>query len=340
VVVLVTAVYVGIQQGVLTGPPASSTSTSTTTLTTVTSTSSGGVGSSPNGLQLQLRVNASSSAASHATSFQIRASEYNALGTANNVTAGNAWSINGLSLGACGTEAYPFGVALYRGSYTFNNASAATPLRIYPVVPCPMLIRYVSGYLFQPMSDLAVVLPSGPNGLTTPMSANLTASAEYSNGSSSSSTPLAPGTYTVAAGDEWGSVVLIHFTIGVGSSATSTATGTGTAGTLQAAFDVGPIQPVCSATATTGPAPTSYSSVEASISIQSDFSNARNFPITWLSNGCSASGSLVTTLAPGTYSLNVTPCQWMGCSNSLPKNFTITAGQSTTVKVSIDTGIR
>ncbi len=185
---------------------------------------------------------------------------------------------------------------------------------------------------------MAVVLPSGPNGIATPMSANLTASAEYSGGSSSS-TLLAPGTYTVAAGDEWGSVVLIHFTIGVGTSASSTGTGTGTTGTLQAAFDVGPIQPVCRVNATTGPAQSPYSSIQAVVTSQPSGQTV-SIPILWLSNGCSVSGSLQVPLAPGTYSVNLSSCQWMGCSNSLPKSFTVTTGQSTTVNVSIDTGIR
>ncbi len=124
---------------------------------------------------------------------QIAADEYNTLATANNVSAAAQWGLNGLSLGSCGTDAYPFGVALYRGSYTAGNVSAATPLQIYPIIACPMLIRLVTGYLFQPTSDLAVILPGGPNATATPMSANVTATAEYASGASLSSTPLGPG---------------------------------------------------------------------------------------------------------------------------------------------------
>ncbi|MGH9920514.1 MAG: hypothetical protein ACRD6W_16795, partial [Nitrososphaerales archaeon] len=108
--------------------------------------------------------------------------------------------------------------ALYSGTYTAWNVSQATPLQIYPVAPCPLFMRLVTGYLFQPASDLAVVLPGGPNATAMQMSANVTATAVYA---SPSPTPLEPGTYTVAAGDEWGSVALVHFTIGASASTTS-----------------------------------------------------------------------------------------------------------------------
>src|SRR4029077_666772 len=115
----------------------------------------------------------------------------------NNVSVGRAWKLNGLSLGSCGNDAYPFGAALYRGSYTIENVSAATPIQIYPIAPCPMVLRLVTSYLFPPMSDLAVVLPSGPSATATRMSAEVTATAEYAGSASLSSSPkpLGPGTY-------------------------------------------------------------------------------------------------------------------------------------------------
>jgi hypothetical protein len=296
-----------------------------------TATASGGIGSS--GLRLQLSVNGTSTGGSSpAVTFQIRVSEYNTLTAANNVSVARQWKLDGLSLGACGTEAFPFGVALYRGSYTAENASAAVPLRIYPVVACPMLLRLVTGYLFQPTSDLAVVLPSGPEATPTRMSANLTAAREYLT--AGSLTPLGPGTYTVAAGDEWGSIVLAHFTVGTGATTSSAAVGT-----LDASFAIGPTQPVCMANSTVGPAPPQYSSIEAVVTLESS-GKALTLPVSWLSSGCSVSGTLQANLAPGAYSLNLSSCQWMGCSNSLPRSFGVAADQTTIINVSIDTGIR
>jgi hypothetical protein len=292
-------------------------------------------------LQLRLFVNESSTGGTdgNATIF-IRADEYNTLATANNVSKGTEWGLDGLSLGACGTQIYPFGVALYSGTYTVANVSKAEPLQIYPITPCPMLIRLVTGYLFQPTSDLAVVLPSGPNATATPMSANVTAMGVYAGGAPSSSpSPLGPGTYTVAAGDEWGSVVVTHLTVGVGTGASSTSTGASLTGTLEASFSVGPTQPVCSANATVGPAPASYSSIEAVVS-PSPSGQAVSLPIAWTSNGCEVSGSVQASLAPGSYSLSLSSCTFMGCASALPMSFVIVAGQSTSVDVSIDTGIR
>jgi hypothetical protein len=292
-------------------------------------------------LQLRLSVNASSTGGSEGNvTVSIRVDEYNALATANNVSKATQWGLDGLSLGACQTQIYPFGVALYSGTYTAANVSQAKPLRIYPMVACPMMIRLITGYLFQPKSDLAVVLPSGPNATATPMSANVTARAVYTVvGASSSPSTLGPGTYTVAAGDEWGSVVLTHFAVGVGTGTSSTSTGTSLMGTLKASFSVGPTQPVCSANSTVGPAPSSYSSIEAVVS-PSPSGQATKLPIAWTSNGCAVSGSVQASLAPGSYSLSLSSCTFMGCSSALPKSFVVVAGQYTSIDVSIDTGIR
>jgi hypothetical protein len=333
VIVLIAAAFlVNMQQGATTSTESRSSTIST----------GGSYVNSPQNLQLRLTVNASSTGSSAGgVTVNILASEYNTLATANNVSKAQRWGLTGLSLGACGTEAYPFGVALYRGSYTAESASSAQPLQIYPVVACPMLIRYITGYLFQPMSDLAVVLPSGPNATATPMSANVTATAEYNSSAahSSSSTSLGPGTYTAAAGDEWGSVVLVHFTIGSGGSTSSTVTGTGATGTLEANFSIGPTAPVCRANSTITVSPPLYSSIEAVVTSQPS-GQAVTLPISWLSNGCSVSGSLKASLAPGTYSLNLSSCQLMGCSSALPKSFVVVEGQTTSVNISIDTGIR
>ena len=199
----------------ITTQPGATTSTVSQSSTTVRS--SGSYTSASQGLDLRLSVNASSTGGSNGNvTVSIGVDEYNTLASANNVSKATEWGLEGLSLGSCGMQVYPFGVALYSGTYTAGNVSQATPLQIYPIVPCPLFIRLVTGYLFQPASDLAVVLPSGPNATATQMSANVTATTVYTVGGAASSppSPLRPGTYTVAAGDEWGSVVLAHFTIG------------------------------------------------------------------------------------------------------------------------------
>jgi len=333
VVLLAGAFLVATQQGATT----STASQSSTSIQT-----SGSYTSSSKNLELRLWANASSTGGANGNvTVSIRVDEYNTLATANNVSRATDWGLEGLSLGSCGEQAYPFGVALYTGTYTVANVSQATPLRIYPVVPCPLFIRLVTGYLFQPASDMAVVLPSGPNATTTPMSANVTATSVYGIGGapSSSPTPLPPGTYTVAAGDEWGFVVVLNFTIGVGTGTSSASVVWPPWGTLEANFSIGPTQPVCSANSTIGPAPSSYSSIEAVLS-PSPSGQASTLPITWTSNGCEVSGSLEASLAPGSYSLNLSSCTFLGCASALPRSFVMVAGQSTGIDVSIDTGLR
>jgi hypothetical protein len=339
IVLLAGTFFVVMQLGAATSSTESQSSQSSQSSTSVET--SGSYANASQDLQLRLSANASSTGGSHGNvTVSIRVDEYNTLAAANNVSKATLWGLDGLSLGACGTQIYPFGVALYSGTYTAANVSKAEPLQIYPIVPCPLLIRFITGYQFQPASDLAVVLPSGPNATATPMSANVTATDVYGIGNGGSyPAPLGPGTYTVAAGDEWGSVVVTHFTIGTTGGASSTSTATSLMGTLEASFSVGPTQPVCSANATVGPAPSSYSSIEAVVS-PSPSGQATNLPVAWTSNGCDVSGSVQAFLAPGSYSLSLSSCTFMGCASALPKSFTIVAGQSTNIDVSIDTGIR
>lgn len=351
IVLLTGTVFVALQLGAGVSSTESQSSSSASSSSTSIQTS-GSYVNAPQALQLRLFVNASSTGGPQGNvTVWIKVDEYNTLATANNVSKASDWALAGLSLGACGTEGYslyPYGVALYNGVYTAGNISKAVPLQIFPAVPCPLLLRLITAYLFQPLSDMAVVLPSGPNATATQMSANVTATTQYPEGAvQSSESPLRPGTYTVAAGDEWGSVVVAHFTVGSGAGPSSTTTSVGASstsmgagsGTLEATFSVGPTQPVCSVNATAGPAPSSYSNIEAVVT-PSGPGLASTFPVAWTSTGCAVEGSVQASLAAGSYSLSLSSCNFMGCSSSLPRSFVITAGLSTSIAVSIDTGIR
>jgi hypothetical protein len=113
-----TAVVVLLAAGFLTTVQQGANTTGSTTGTGSQYSTTIGTGGSyvnaPQNLQLRLSVDASSPP----STFRITVDEYNTLAAANNVTVGRAWPVTGLSLGSCGTQAYPFGVALYRGSYT------------------------------------------------------------------------------------------------------------------------------------------------------------------------------------------------------------------------------
>ena len=169
---------------------------------------------STRGLRLSVSINASSLTSGEW--LLITTTEMNIHEAENNVSSAQSWSVSGLGLSSCQTSVYPFGIAVYQGDYTLVNVSSAVPLRIFPYVPCPMFVRLVTGYSFEPNSDLAVVLPGA--GAPTLMGANLTVSGTYSPGLGSSPAggvvaplPFEPGAYTVVAGDEWGSLVFLHF---------------------------------------------------------------------------------------------------------------------------------
>ena len=194
IVVLAGGFLVAMQQGATTSTNSSSATSSTESQSATAVVTGGSDTNASVNLELQLSVNASfAGGSSGGVAIRITADDYNTLASANNVTVGRLWKLNGLSLSSCGVGAYPLGVALYRGLYTALNASAATSLQIYPITACPALLRLVTAYVLRPTSDLAIILPGGPNNAATPMSANVTAATEYASGVTLSSTPLGPG---------------------------------------------------------------------------------------------------------------------------------------------------
>jgi hypothetical protein len=181
---------------------------------TAPSSPSGTYVNSVNGLRLLLSINATVLTGDQR--LLIQASELNTMLSPNNVTRAEAWGVSGLGIGACFASVYPFGVAVFQGRYDAGNITQAKPIRIYPVVACPMLIRLVTGYLFEANSSNAVVLPG--TGPAIPMRANVTLYGRYLGNFSGSplaggATPFAPGTYTVVAGDEWGALAFLYFRV-------------------------------------------------------------------------------------------------------------------------------
>ena len=107
-------------------------------------------------------------------------------------------------------------------------------------------------------------------------------------------------------------------------------------GSLEANITVGPTQPTCNANATTGPAGSTWSSVEAVITSSSEVKVQLH--ISWQTNGCEVFGTVTSSFSPGSYSLTLTSC--CGTRTGLPKLFAITSGQTTAISVNVDTGIR
>ena len=159
------------------------------------------------GLRLSLQV--STTRVQQGGSVRINVTETNTNPAPVNESAATKWAVTGLRMGACYASIYPFGVAVYAGHYTAQNISSAKALNLYPLVPCPLLIRYISGYYFEPSGNVAVFMPGiGPG---VPMTSGVVAAGNYTSGSDVNS--FASGSYTVVAGDEWGSLVFLYFAV-------------------------------------------------------------------------------------------------------------------------------
>lgn len=181
-------------------------STSSTSAITSASTSNSTSVDSLDGLQLRVSMNATS--LFQGQSLEVEVSEFNPLAIFDNVSRSDHYQVN-VALGSCPNLYYqPFGVAVYRGYYDAQNVSQGVPLQIFPAVPCPMYVRLITGYTFQPLSDLAVIQPS--SGATpAPIAADVNVSMVYLG----QAQPLSPGTYTVVGADEWDALAFLYFQV-------------------------------------------------------------------------------------------------------------------------------
>lgn len=193
-----------------TGSQQSGTSTSTVS----SSTASTLVESPASGLGLSLTLN--STALSAGQAFNATVVETNT-GTATlNVSASDDWPIQGLTLGPCGTQNRPIGFAVFSRDYDLSNVSSGKVLQIYnpAVVACPMILSGIGSYEFQPSSDNATVFgscqPDAAGCFSETVDATLSLDGYWSG---SALTPFPAGAYTVVAGDEWGGLAILHFTV-------------------------------------------------------------------------------------------------------------------------------
>jgi hypothetical protein len=144
--------------------------------------------------------------------------ETNMLSKTNNVTTSDKWPLSGLSVSHCGTLNYPFGVAIFQGYYASGDISSATPLKLYDplaVYSCPMVLSEIDTYAFQPLSDIAAVFQISDTNpvLTENMNVEVQTTGYWIGSTAVTLTNFDPGVYTVVGGDEWGSLLVVHFTV-------------------------------------------------------------------------------------------------------------------------------
>jgi len=166
------------------------------------------IASADSSYDLKLRVDINATNLLSGESLQVAVSEFNTLSSFNNVSASEQWPIR-VALGSCpNVYDQPFGIAVYSGHVDKQNISQGIQLEIFPKSACPMFIRAVTGYVFQPQSDQAVVLPN-VGAVPSRLTANVTVSMIYSG----LPQPLPEGNYTLAAADEWGALLFLYFTV-------------------------------------------------------------------------------------------------------------------------------
>jgi hypothetical protein len=148
----------------------------------------------------------------------IRVGVSNTLARENTVTSAKNWQPVGLTLGPCGTTGFPFGIAYYKGYYDADSVASATPLYFYNpnlLPPCAAPLP-VDEYVFQPSSDIALGRISGVPDNTAnafAMEVSLVIGGYWPSTPSAVIGPFTRGDYTIVAGDEWGTLAVLHFTI-------------------------------------------------------------------------------------------------------------------------------
>jgi hypothetical protein len=165
---------------------------------------------SQTGLNLTLNVSAN---ANPYPTITVTAYDVNTLGRADNLTTPEDWAVSG---GGCAGDLVEY--VLYQGNYALGNLTQGTPLRQSDgIATC---IGETSYCIFNPLSTQATIYWAPGIFYSKPSPANASVSATllgfwgtnpaYPEGAYF----LFPaGTYTVAAMDEWGNIVLSHFTV-------------------------------------------------------------------------------------------------------------------------------
>jgi hypothetical protein len=172
------------------------------------------------GIELQSTLN--STLVQQRQSIRITVSELNPLNRDVNLSAGAGWPLRDLTLSGCGPLNFPFGVQIFRGYYTKANVSSGLSLSLFGPGPysCPARMEILY-YVFQQNSTNFSTYVKGSNGTSvqccygrfgqpTTDSDALTISGYYDSGTFK---VFDPGAYTVATGDEWGQLALLHFVV-------------------------------------------------------------------------------------------------------------------------------
>lgn len=193
----------------------SSITSATTTQQFVPSPATAETTNSTSGLELTLSV--SSTVIPSEDAINVSASTFNTLAEENNLSASSDWRLQGLLEQACpitNSDAWPVALVFFAGNYGNNNISNALPIFVWGFTECVVSHGEYTAYSFLPTNNSAYIAGGGydyaPRIETQALvwAANSTVGGHFNSLSSS-----LPGSYTIAAGNEWGQIVLLHFQV-------------------------------------------------------------------------------------------------------------------------------
>jgi hypothetical protein len=143
--------------------------------------------------------------------IQVSVNETNSLQSQNNVTGADDLLFGTLSPFPASLYLSPMYLGVFEGNYTISDLSSASPLEVLVQPTYTGLLGRVDYFVFQASSDNATAYVSElalnetwlpvSQSWTTPVSGTVTVKG------------LSPGVYTVAAGDEWGEILLLYFIV-------------------------------------------------------------------------------------------------------------------------------
>ena len=185
--------------------------------TTLTDSVNAASSKSANGLELSLSLDATTYKLYQDVSIVI--DEKNTLSKTNRVAASYQWPLKGLTLGPC-TQGSPFGVAVFSGYYSPEDILKGTPLVLFDpnqFYHCPAF-SWAEGavYEFKPLSDVAAIFQDSvppSSGTDTQILKELQLSHYWTGSNPAVVNSFEPGVYTIVVGDEWGALVVLHFTV-------------------------------------------------------------------------------------------------------------------------------
>ncbi len=156
--------------------------------------------------------------------FVVYVNETNQLNDRNNVTVADRWPLQRAYFDpydGCGAYyTFPIGFVVFQGYYGLSNYTTGKPLVLYDTnyaTSCTTNMYPVTSYLFNPSSDIAQSFSAhGASPGLFPVSQSLTITGYWTGGAGTGSPAKwhgFHGTYTIVAADEWGAVVIRHFSV-------------------------------------------------------------------------------------------------------------------------------